>query len=73
MAASDSLARGALPIGLAQGVALLRPVAEGQALTWADVAIDEGEEPVRVRREMELAFAPTGVPGGAPGDAEAAE
>ncbi|MCH8155700.1 MAG: flagellar biosynthesis protein FlgA, partial [Proteobacteria bacterium] len=73
MAASDSLARGALPIGLAQGVELLRAVPAGQALTWADIAIDEAEEAVRVRREMEAAFAPAGVPGRAPGDAEAAE
>ena len=81
MAASDSLARGALPIGLAQGVELLRPVPAGQALTWADIAIDEAEEAVRARRAMEAAFAPPGVPGdvpggvpgGAPGAAEAAE
>ena len=73
MAASDSLARGALPIGLAQGVALLRPVPAGQALTWADIAIDEAEEAVRVRREMEAAFAPESVPGGARRDVEAAE
>ena len=73
MAAADSLARGALPLGLAHGVTLTRPVAAGQTLTWADVAIDEGEEPVRVRRAMEAAFAPEGAPGDAPGEVEAAE
>jgi predicted homoserine dehydrogenase-like protein len=65
MAASDSLARGALPLGLAHGVTLTRPVAAGRTLSWADVDIEEGAEPVRVRRAMESAFAPTGVPGGA--------
>ena len=63
-AAYDSLAVGALPIGLAQGVELLRPVPAGQALTWADIVIDEAEEAVRARRAMETAFAPTGVPAG---------
>jgi predicted homoserine dehydrogenase-like protein len=56
MPAADSLARGVLPIGLAQGVTLTRPVPEGEALTWADVALDEADEALKVRREMEAAF-----------------
>ena len=54
--ADVSLARGYLPLGLAQDVALKRNIAEGEALCWADVAIDENDAAVRVRREMEAAF-----------------
>jgi predicted homoserine dehydrogenase-like protein len=54
--AADSLARGVLPIGLAHRVTMTRPVPKGQALTWADVALDEADEALRVRREMEAAF-----------------
>jgi predicted homoserine dehydrogenase-like protein len=64
MPAADSLAAGALPIGLAHGVTLTRAVKTGQTLTWADVALDPANDALRVRREMEAAFA---------GDAEAAE
>jgi predicted homoserine dehydrogenase-like protein len=56
--AAASLALGGLPIGLAHGVRLLRPVKTGAPLTWADVAIDEAAEPVRARREMERSVAP---------------
>ena len=60
--AADSLTAGALPLGLAQGVKLVRPVAAGQGLTWNDVAWDaEGGDPtndtVATRREMERRFA----------------
>jgi predicted homoserine dehydrogenase-like protein len=57
MRAEDSLARRALPIGLAHKVKLLKPVAAGTVVGWDDVAIAE-DETVRVRREMERAFAP---------------
>ena len=60
MTAADSLARGALPIGLAQGVPMTRAVSKGEVLTWADVRLDETEELFRVRREMEVAFRPEG-------------
>jgi predicted homoserine dehydrogenase-like protein len=73
MPATDSLARGALPIGLAQGVPMTRAVAKGEVLSWADVRVDETTELVRVRREMETAFAPGGVPGDVPGGIKAAE
>ncbi len=56
MPATESLACGALPIGLAHGVTLTRPVAAGGVVTWADVAIDETEPAIRFRREMESAF-----------------
>ena len=74
MPAADSLARGCLPIGLAQGVPMTRAVSHGTVLRWADVRLDETTELVRVRREMEAAFAPIDVPAGVPGRAsEAAE
>ncbi len=58
MPAADSVQRGALPIGLAHGVKLKQAVASGQPVGWADVEADETLEVVRVRREMEAAFAP---------------
>jgi predicted homoserine dehydrogenase-like protein len=56
MPAADSLAQGALPIGLAHGVKLTRAVRAGAALRWTDVAADEREQAVQVRREMEATF-----------------
>jgi predicted homoserine dehydrogenase-like protein len=56
MPAADSLELGALPLGLAHGWKLVRAVAPGQPLRWSDVAIDESNSAVRVRREMENAF-----------------
>ena len=57
MPARDSLALGGLPLGLAHGVKLRRDVAAGEALRWDDVGIDAGNAAVRLRREMEQAFA----------------
>jgi predicted homoserine dehydrogenase-like protein len=54
--AAESLARGALPIGLAHNVVLQRPVGEGEVVRWSDVAIDETAEAVRIRRDMESIF-----------------
>jgi predicted homoserine dehydrogenase-like protein len=53
MPAEDSMVLGALPIGLAQGVSLRHEVAKGEVVRWSAVTIDEGQEPVRLRREME--------------------
>jgi len=61
MPAADSLAQGCLPLGLAHGWKLLKPVAAGQPLRWSDVAVDEQSSAVRLRREMERAFAPPAV------------
>jgi predicted homoserine dehydrogenase-like protein len=58
MPAADSLAQGCLPLGLAHGCKLLKPVAAGQAVRWGDVAIDADSAAVRLRREMEVAFSP---------------
>jgi predicted homoserine dehydrogenase-like protein len=52
-----SIAIGALPIGLAHNVKLLREVPAGEVVRWSDVAIPDSES-VRLRREMERRFAP---------------
>jgi predicted homoserine dehydrogenase-like protein len=57
MPASTSIAIGGLPIGLAHGVTLKHDIATGQVVRWTDVAADEAAEGVRLRREMEAAFA----------------
>ena len=58
--AATSASIGGLPLGLAHGVRLTRPVAIGQSLCWDDVAIDTSSLAYRTRRAMELAFAPAG-------------
>ncbi|MDP6787412.1 MAG: flagellar biosynthesis protein FlgA [Rhodospirillales bacterium] len=59
MPAAASLEQGALPIGLAHGMALRNDVAEGTTLCWSDVAADGDDETVRLRREMETTMAPS--------------
>jgi len=54
--AERSLAAGFLPLGLAHDVRLERDVAEGECLSWSDVAYDTNYLAVKVRREMEAAF-----------------
>jgi predicted homoserine dehydrogenase-like protein len=56
MPAVDSLKAGALPIGLAHKVKLLRDVPKGQAVAWRDVAFDADNAAVKFRREMEQVF-----------------
>jgi predicted homoserine dehydrogenase-like protein len=56
--AQKSLELGGLPLGLAHGARLLRPVKAGHSLTWADVALDETLPALTIRREMETMFAP---------------
>jgi predicted homoserine dehydrogenase-like protein len=56
MAASDSAAKRALPIGLAHKVRLKRDIAEGRTVSWEDVEYDANSEAVKIRREMERAF-----------------
>jgi predicted homoserine dehydrogenase-like protein len=53
MPAEASLAQGCLPLGLAHGWKMLRPVAAGKPLSWSDVAVDENVPAVKLRREME--------------------
>jgi predicted homoserine dehydrogenase-like protein len=54
--AERSLAERALPIGLAHKVVLLRDIAAGEIVRWADVEIPDTEA-VQARREMERRFA----------------
>src|SRR3970282_2186318 len=56
MPAADSLAQGCLPLGLAHGWKVLKPVAAGQPVRWSDIAVDESVAAVRLRREMETEF-----------------
>jgi predicted homoserine dehydrogenase-like protein len=51
--AAASIARRALPIGLAAGVTLRGPVAAGAVLTYDDVTVDESATAVRLRRRLE--------------------
>jgi predicted homoserine dehydrogenase-like protein len=49
---------GGLPLGLAHEVKVVRPVRQGQCLTWDDVAVDTRTDAYRLRRAMEDLFAP---------------
>ena len=48
---------GGLPLGLAHGVKVTRPVKKGQSLSWADVAMDTTTHAYKVRKQMEDLFA----------------
>ncbi|TDY22029.1 putative homoserine dehydrogenase-like protein [Paraburkholderia sp. BL6665CI2N2] len=56
MPAPDSLRIGALPIGLASRWKLVRPVKQGECLTWDDVAVDGDDDAYQYRRAMEREF-----------------
>jgi predicted homoserine dehydrogenase-like protein len=58
MPATDSLAVGGLPIGLAHGVRLKRPVAQGAPVTWDDIEAPAKNDAVAYRRRMEQEIAP---------------
>jgi predicted homoserine dehydrogenase-like protein len=60
MPAADSLSSGALPLGLANGLCLVRPVAAGTAVGWDDVEPPPATPILALRREMEALFAPPG-------------
>ena len=55
--AEISLRENHLPLGLAHGWKMLKPVSAGQPLRWSDVAFDANQTAVRLRREMESAAA----------------
>jgi len=57
MAARDSAAKQALPIGLAHKVKLKRDIPEGRTVSWEDVEFDASAEAVKIRREMEKTLA----------------
>lgn len=48
--AEAARAQNALPVGLAPGASVVRPVAAGQIVTWADVQLDEASTVVKLRR-----------------------
>jgi predicted homoserine dehydrogenase-like protein len=50
---ADALAKNALPLGLAQGAAVTRPIARGDYLTYANCAPDERLKIVQVRRAQD--------------------
>lgn len=54
---SDAQARKALPIGLAQGATMTRPVRKGELITLADAAPDEQLKIVEVRRAQDAMIA----------------
>jgi predicted homoserine dehydrogenase-like protein len=54
--AATSRKIGGLPLGLAHAVKVIRPVAEGQSLSWADVEMPPSRA-YELRREMERLFA----------------
>jgi len=54
--AERSLAEGALPIGLAHRVPLMRDIAAGKIVRWTDIAIPDSEA-TEARRDMEPRFA----------------
>ena len=54
--AATSKKMGGLPLGLAHGVKVVRPVAKGQSLSWDDVAMDTTTHAYKIRREMEASY-----------------
>jgi predicted homoserine dehydrogenase-like protein len=56
MPAEVSLEGDCLPLGLAHGWKLLRPVPAGKPVRWSDVAFDANSTAVKFRREMEAKF-----------------
>ncbi len=56
--AHKSAAMGGLPLGLAHDVKVVRPVRQGQSLSWDDVAMDTTSQAYKTRRSMEAMFAP---------------
>ena len=55
--AQTSVQMGGLPLGLAHGIKVTRPVKKGQSLSWADVAMDTTTHAYKVRKQMEDLFA----------------
>jgi predicted homoserine dehydrogenase-like protein len=51
--AATSKRMGGVPLGLAHGVQVIRPVAKGQSLSWDDVAMDTSTHAYKIRGEME--------------------
>ena len=60
---AEVFALGGLPVGLAPGAVMRRPVAAGDIVTWDDVALDESSAVVRWRRQQDALWAddPSGI------------
>ena len=56
MPAEESLARGAVPIGLAHRVKVTKPLRRDELLTYAAIELDPTAQAVQVRQEMEATF-----------------
>jgi len=54
--AATSKQMGGVPLGLAHGVKVVRPVKKGQSLCWDDVAMDTTTHAYQLRREMEAGY-----------------
>jgi predicted homoserine dehydrogenase-like protein len=50
---ADSLDRGVLPMGLSGKAKVLRPVAKGEILTYADVEVNPSSAAYGLRKELE--------------------
>ena len=50
---SKSVQLGGVPLGLAHDVKVIRPVRQGQVVTWADVAMDTTTRAYQLRMELE--------------------
>ena len=53
MPADTSVKLGGVPLGLAHDVKVVRPVAKGKIVTWADVAMDTTTRAYQLRMELE--------------------
>jgi predicted homoserine dehydrogenase-like protein len=51
--AEEARALNALPVGLAPGAKVVRPVAAGEVVTWDDVKLDEDSVVVKLRRQQD--------------------
>ena len=54
--AKKSVALGGVPLGLAHSVKVIRPVKQGESVTWDDVAMDTTTHAYRIRKELEQLF-----------------
>ena len=43
----------ALPVGLAPGAAITKPVQAGSYITWDDIKLDENSRVVQLRKEQD--------------------
>jgi predicted homoserine dehydrogenase-like protein len=53
LTAKESLSRGVLPLGLASGAKVVRPVAKDEWVAYDDIEIDSNSVAVKTRKEME--------------------